>query len=52
MQSVKFNGNVAQFLVQTSTKLYARVPSGATTGKISITTGSGTVQSATNFTVT
>jgi hypothetical protein len=49
--SVKFNGVSAQFLVSSSTKLYAKVPSGATTGKISVTNGSGTGTSATNFTV-
>jgi IPT/TIG domain len=50
--AVKFNGTSAQFLVASSTKLYARVPTGATTGKISVTTPGGTGTSATNFTVT
>jgi hypothetical protein len=34
------------------TKITATVPSGATTGKISVTTPQGTVQSANDFTVT
>jgi IPT/TIG domain len=50
--AVKFNGTSAQFLVASSTKLYARVPTGATTGKISVTTPGGTGTSATNFNVT
>jgi IPT/TIG domain len=50
--TVKFNGISAQFLVSSSTKLYAKVPSGATTGKISVTTAGGTGTSATNFNVT
>ena len=52
MLSVKFNGKTAQFIVQTSTKLYARVPTGATTGKITVTNGSGTGTSSGSFTVT
>ena len=50
--SVKFNGVSAQFVVSSPTKLYTRVPSGAATGKISVTTAAGTGQSAANFTVT
>jgi hypothetical protein len=34
-----------------STRILTRVPTGATTGKISVTTGAGTATSATNFTV-
>ena len=50
--SVKFNGKLAtQWLVQ-SGKLYARVPTGATTGKITVTNGSGTGTSSGSFTVT
>jgi aqualysin 1 len=50
--AVKFNGVSAQFLVISSTKLYAKVPAGAATGKISVTTPGGTGTSATNFNVT
>jgi hypothetical protein len=52
VSSVKLNGKAAQFIVSSSTKLYTKVPSGATTGKISVTTPGGTGQSAANFTVT
>jgi IPT/TIG domain len=53
VQSVKFNGTSSTFVwVVSSTRLIASVPSGATTGKISVTTGAGTATSATNFTVT
>jgi peptide/nickel transport system substrate-binding protein len=50
--AVKFNGTSAQFLVSSSTKLYAKVPAGATTGKISVTAPGGTGTSAANFSVT
>jgi hypothetical protein len=53
VSSVKFNGvSTPQFYVSSSTKLFARVPFWATTGKISVTTSGGTATSATNFTVT
>ena len=50
---VKFNTtNATQwFRFNSSTRIYARVPSGATTGKISVVKSAGTAVSATNFTV-
>ncbi len=52
--SAKFNGtNAATFSWNpTGTQLTATVPSGATTGKISVTRGGATATSATGFTVT
>jgi hypothetical protein len=51
--SVNFNGlSVASFIVVSSTRIRANVPSGATTGKISVTTSGGTALSAGDFTVT
>jgi IPT/TIG domain-containing protein len=51
--SVRFNGVSAGFTVNAAgTKITATVPSGATTGKISVTTPQGTFQSAGVFTVT
>jgi hypothetical protein len=53
VQSVKFNGVTSTFaFVLNSTRILARVPVGATTGKISVTTGVGTATSTNNFTVT
>ncbi len=49
--SVKFNGVNASFAVNSSTQITAIVPSGATTGKVSVTTPSGTATSAGSFTV-
>ncbi|MBM3944719.1 MAG: hypothetical protein FJ317_04415, partial [SAR202 cluster bacterium] len=49
---VKFNGVSAAFTVLSSTSMRATVPAGATTGKISVTTVDGTVNSLSNFTVT
>lgn len=43
------NGKKATFTVNSDSKLTANVPTGAVTGKISITTKGGTVTSATNF---
>ena len=50
--TVRFNGLSAAKYFQSSTRLYAQVPNGATTGKISVTNGVGTGVSLTNFTVT
>jgi RHS repeat-associated protein len=50
--AVKFNGTSASFTVNTAIKITATVPSGATTGLISVTTLAGTATSATSFTVT
>lgn len=50
---VDFNGVAAQqFTVDSSTRITATVPAGATTGRISITTADGTVNGAGLFTVT
>jgi len=50
--AVKFNGVTATFTPSTATTVTATVPATATTGKISVTTGVGTVTSTTDFTVT
>src|SRR4029078_542147 len=51
--AVKFNGLASQaFTINSPTKITAKVPRGATPGKITVTTPSGTGTSATNFTVT
>jgi IPT/TIG domain len=50
--SVKFNTTTATtFHVDSATQITATVPTGATTGKISVTTPGGTASSAANFTV-
>jgi hypothetical protein len=50
--SVKFNiTSATTFHVDSATQITATVPTGATTGKISVTTPGGTASSATNFTV-
>ena len=49
--SVKFNGTSASFAFVSTTKITAVVPNGATTGKISVTTPSGTATSAGVFIV-
>ncbi len=49
---VKFNGVTASFAVNSNTQITTTVPTGATTGPISVTTPGGTAASATNFTVT
>ena len=49
---VAFNGVVAGFTVDSNTQISATVPSGAATGKISVTTPGGSVTSANDFTVT
>jgi hypothetical protein len=48
---VKFNNVTASFVVNSATQITATVPTGATTGKITVTTPGGTATSATNFTV-
>jgi len=48
---VMFNGTAATVTASTSTSITATVPSGATTGPISVTVGGNTATSATNFTV-
>jgi len=50
--AVKFNGTPATIKVVSDTSITTTVPSGATSGKISITNPAGTVTSAANFTVT
>ena len=51
--AVSFNGTSApSFTVDSSTRITTLVPSGATTGTISVTTLGGTATSSSNFTVT
>ena len=50
--SVKFNGVSATITSNTATQIVTKVPTGATTGPITVTTANGTATSATNFTVT
>src|SRR5439155_26132609 len=50
--AVAFNGTAASFTVNSGTQITATVPNGATTGKISVTTPSGTATSVNNFSVT
>ena len=50
--SVKFGARSASFTVNSDTQVTATVPTGATTGKITITTPGGTATSTTDFTVT
>src|SRR5262245_20327913 len=49
--AVKFNGVTATFTVNSATQVTATVPSGATTGRISLTTPGGTTSSGASFTV-
>jgi hypothetical protein len=49
--SITFNGVAATFTIDTSTRIRATVPAGATTGKIKVTTPGGSATSATIFTV-
>ena len=51
--SVKFNGTAAtSYTVNSTVKITATVPTGATTGQIAVTTAAGTGTSAGSFTVT
>ena len=50
-RSVTFNGVAANYTINSSTKITAGVPAGATSGRIAVTTPAGTATSATNFTV-
>ena len=49
--TVKFNGTTATVLTASTTVLTANVPSGATTGSISVTVGTTTATSSASFTV-
>jgi hypothetical protein len=50
--TVKFNGTTATVISSTATSISTTVPSGATTGKISVTVSGNTATSAADFTVT
>jgi len=50
--SVTFNGSVAVFKVVSGTEITTSVPRGAITGKVQVTTPSGTLTSNVNFLVT
>jgi hypothetical protein len=50
--AVSFNGAAASYSVSSDTQITATVPSGATSGPISVTTGGGSVSSTASFTVT
>ena len=49
---VAFNGAGSSYTVNSSTQITATVPAGATTGPITVVTGTGTVPSGSSFTVT
>jgi hypothetical protein len=49
---VAFNGTPATLVSDTATQIVTRVPAGATTGPISVTTPKGTAIKAKTFTVT
>jgi hypothetical protein len=51
VSSVAFNGSNASFTVNSPTQLTATVPSGATSGAITVTTPGGTGTSSNSFTV-
>ncbi|MGA7907024.1 MAG: IPT/TIG domain-containing protein, partial [Candidatus Sulfotelmatobacter sp.] len=48
---VTFNGTSAAFTVNSDAQVTATVPTGATTGKIGVTTKGGTATSTTTFTI-
>jgi large repetitive protein len=50
--SVTFNGSAAAFVVDSDTEIHATVPSGATSGAISVTTYAGSGTTSAPFTVT
>jgi uncharacterized protein (TIGR03437 family) len=50
--AVRFNGTSASFTVNSASQITATVPSGASTGPISVTTSAGTGTSSSSFTVT
>jgi uncharacterized protein (TIGR03437 family) len=50
--SVRFNGTAAVFTVLSSSSITATVPTGATTGFVTVVTPSGTLKSNAKFTVT
>jgi hypothetical protein len=50
--AVAFNGSSAAFTVTSSTQITATVPSGATSGPVTVTTAGGTATSPSSFTVT
>jgi gliding motility-associated-like protein len=50
--TVKFNGTTAVVTASTATSIICTVPSGATTGKITVTVSGNTATSASDFTVT
>jgi IPT/TIG domain/Bacterial Ig-like domain (group 3)/Glucodextranase, domain B len=49
---VKFNGTTAMLTSATATQIVVPVPSGSTTGKVTVTIGALTATSGSNFTVT
>jgi hypothetical protein len=51
VSSVKINGTSAQYTVNSDTSITLTVPSGATSGKITVTTPGGTATSTLSYTV-
>ncbi|MDX6512196.1 MAG: large repetitive protein, partial [Gaiellaceae bacterium] len=51
VSAVRFHGTASVFSVASGMKIYARVPAGATTGKITVTTPAGTASSFQQYTV-
>jgi uncharacterized repeat protein (TIGR03803 family) len=52
VKSVSFNGTAAQFTVKSISEILTTVPTGATTGTVSVTDHNGTLLSNVRFTVT